>query len=94
MIFQRDPNPRPSPDTLFQWTRSVLIQLLAGLEGSSRYRVQMLEAHAAQREHEQMLLKLKETPEPPESRARDREERLAGKDQNREGALSKEPEHA
>jgi hypothetical protein len=68
-------------------------QLLAGLEGSSRYRVQMLEAHAALREHEQMLLKLKETPK---SRARDREEHLAGEDQieNREGALSKEPEHA
>ena len=93
MIFQRDPNRRPSRDTTFRWTKSVLNQLLAGLEGSSRRRVQMLEAHAALREHEQMLLKMKETPE---SRARDCDEHLAGEDQveNREGTLSKEPEHA
>jgi hypothetical protein len=92
MIFQRDPNPRPSRDTMFRWTKSVLDQLMAGLEGSSRRRVQMLEAQAALREHEQMLLKLKETPE---LSAGDCEEQLAGEDQieNREGTRSKELEH-
>ena len=92
MIFQRDPNCPPSRGALFRWTSFVLNQLLVGLEGSSRRRVQMLEAHAARRKHEQVLLKMKELRE---SLARDREERLADKDQveNREGLLLKEPEH-
>jgi hypothetical protein len=93
MTFRHDPIRRPSRDTLLRWSRSVMYQLFVGLEGSTRRRVQMLAAHASLRGHKQMLLKMKEARE---SLARDREELLANKDQigDREGALSKETEHA
>lgn len=93
MTRKLDLNRRPNRNTLFRSSRSVLYQLLAGLEGSARRRVQTLAANAALREHKQMLLKMNEALK---SLARDREERLAGKEriENREAALSKETEHA
>ena len=92
MTFQHDPIHCHGRNTLLRWFTSVLYQLLAGLEGSGRRRVQMLAARTSRREHK-MRLKMKETQE---SLARDREERLANEDriEDRESALSKETEHA
>jgi hypothetical protein len=92
MTFQHDPNRRLSRDTLLQWIKSVFYQLLAGLEGSTRRRVQMLAARASVPQHKQMLLKIGEARG---SMARDREEPLANKDriEIRESASSNETEH-
>jgi hypothetical protein len=92
MTFQHDPNGRLRRDTHFPWIRSVFYQLLSGLEGSTRRRVQMLAARASVREHKQILPKIGEARG---SLARDREEPLANKDriEIREGAPSNETEH-